>query len=62
VGFESTIPAFERAKIFHALASAAIVIGNSKYTYHFVAKYITEKVQKLKVTGKYKTTETKLRI
>jgi hypothetical protein len=27
VGFESTTPAFERAKIIHALASAASVIG-----------------------------------
>jgi hypothetical protein len=28
VGFESTIPVFERAKIFHALDRAATVIGN----------------------------------
>jgi hypothetical protein len=27
VGFEPTIPVFERAKIFHALDSAATVIG-----------------------------------
>jgi hypothetical protein len=28
VGFESTIPAFERAKTIHALDRAATVIGN----------------------------------
>jgi hypothetical protein len=29
VGFESTIPAFERAKIFHALGFVATVIGRA---------------------------------
>jgi hypothetical protein len=29
VGFEHTIPAFERAKIFHALEPAATVIGTN---------------------------------
>jgi hypothetical protein len=28
VGFETTIPAFERAKTFHALDRAATVTGN----------------------------------
>jgi hypothetical protein len=28
VGFEPTIPAFERAKIFYAIDGAATVIGN----------------------------------
>jgi hypothetical protein len=31
VGFESTIPASERAKIFHALDRAATVSGISAY-------------------------------
>jgi hypothetical protein len=30
VGFEPTIPAFERAKIVHALDSAATVIGRQQ--------------------------------
>jgi hypothetical protein len=33
VGFESRIPAFERAKTVHALDRAATVIGTPKYTY-----------------------------
>jgi hypothetical protein len=33
VGFEPTIPVFERAKTVHALDSAATVIGISVYTY-----------------------------
>jgi hypothetical protein len=32
VGFEPTIPVFERAKTIHALDPAAIVIGNLIYT------------------------------
>jgi hypothetical protein len=32
VGFEPTIPAFERANIVHALDRAATLIGNSDYT------------------------------
>jgi hypothetical protein len=32
VGFEHTIPAFERAKTVHALDSAAIVIGTFSVT------------------------------
>jgi hypothetical protein len=31
VGFETTIPAFERAKTFHALGRAATVIGSSRF-------------------------------
>jgi hypothetical protein len=32
VGFEPTIPVFERAKTVHALDRAAIVIGKPNYT------------------------------
>jgi hypothetical protein len=31
VGFEPTIPVFERAKTVHALDRAAVVIGNAPY-------------------------------
>jgi hypothetical protein len=35
VGFEPTIPVFERAKTVHSLASAATVIGtNSNYNFN----------------------------
>jgi hypothetical protein len=34
VGFEPTIPAFERAKTLHALDLAATVIGNIFNTYY----------------------------
>jgi hypothetical protein len=33
VGFEPTIPVFERAKTFHALDGAAIVIGKQTSRY-----------------------------
>jgi hypothetical protein len=33
VGFELTIPVFERAKTFHALDRAAIVIGYAEVSY-----------------------------
>jgi hypothetical protein len=32
VGFEPTIPVFERAKTVHALDRAATVIGSCRYT------------------------------
>jgi hypothetical protein len=34
VGFESTIPAFERAKVGHAIDRAATVIGATKLLRH----------------------------
>jgi hypothetical protein len=34
VGFEHTIPVFERAKIIHALDRAATVIGNFTVTFY----------------------------
>jgi hypothetical protein len=36
VGFETTIPAFKRAKTFHALDRAATVVGGSFYIYGYI--------------------------
>jgi hypothetical protein len=36
VGFEPTIPAFERAKMVHALDRAATVFENHLYTFHIL--------------------------
>jgi hypothetical protein len=40
VGFEPTIPVVERAKIFHALDTAAIVTDTNN-TYHHMAEYFS---------------------
>jgi hypothetical protein len=38
VGFETTIPVFERAKIFHTLDGAAVVIGPSFVNSHNISE------------------------
>jgi hypothetical protein len=39
VGFEPTIPAFERVKTVHASDRAAIVIGDQSYTVRFYNRH-----------------------
>jgi hypothetical protein len=40
VGFEPTIPVFERAKIFHALDREATVIANDCIKTHYIITYV----------------------
>jgi hypothetical protein len=44
VGFEPTIPAFERGKTVHTLDRSATVIGNSIYLLIYVLKWMSQRV------------------
>jgi hypothetical protein len=45
VGFEPTIPAFERAKTFHALDRAATVIGYSYYWLFKIKVWVCDDIE-----------------